>query len=587
MKNWPHYKFALILATFFACTAQANQANTLEITPITPFPETVAATTKTWASFLVTNISSASVTPINISHFSHKSGLSILDSSTCSHILSPSDTCQIDLLLDAKWPHQNVQETIKILTTPGYDISRYAIEVFITESLPKITLKPARASTFLPKLPAFREPLVATHDNNWLMLSGSFGSFHDFFNEFNTDIYVYDPIENELKSVLIAATDLPAEVQQQLASSVPEFLQDGDIMYIVGGYYYNPDDESYTTLNTVTAVDVPGMMHAVKKGEKHLKKYIAYCSATTTPACPSNPSDPLYPNYFQVTGGHLGKINHALYLAFGQNCKGDYCGDGQVYSNAIHKFIAKPNFHNHTLHLKVLSSVVHDDGDGSGWRRRDYSLAPFMWNGVESLFALAGPFTPEVFAHVWTNGIMFDGQINSNDNFIEQQGNQYAAPHLAMHSRNTSTSYVATFSGLSNLYWNDTNELIYDDTTPYGNILDLISSSYSGDAREYVNLKPIYNANPRDPHIYTGLSAIFIPIEKYYDQRDVLQLDKLPPHSKTMVGYIYGGLISTTNTPFDNLDGVEVTNQVYEVYVETNAAGKVFWQNVTNVFTQN
>jgi hypothetical protein len=284
-----------------------------------------------------------------------------------------------------------------------------------------------------------------------------------------------------------------------------------------------------------------------------------------------------------VTGGRLGKIGHHLYLAYGHNCEGFYCSDSQTYSNAIFKYKAKPNYQHHKIYFKSVAFEQHQDDDGSGWRRRDYTLTPFKWHGSEALFALAGPFTPGDNALVWTNGIIFDRNLHHNDNFINQQGNQYASSHLAMYSSTLDTSYVATFGSLSNLFWT-TEGLKYDDTTPYGNIMDLISADAHRHVREYVNNQPLCSDQPLENCLYMGIGTEFIPIARYYDHRDILELDQLPAHEKTLVGYIYGGLISFSQEPFTPGQQSFATNNVYGVYVQPHTHGKVNWEDVTNRF---
>jgi hypothetical protein len=545
----------------------------LKITATTPFPEHVAATTASIATFTVKNVAHTPLTPVDVSRFSHDSGLSI-ESTTCNAPLAPGESCTVEVKLNAAWQYDEIDSALRFWAKPSKKIVQYPIHVDVTHSVPQITLKLVETPIFKPELPGFREPIVAEHAGKWMLLSGSNGQFHDFEDDFNTDIFVYDPLTHKMTSVVIAESNLPKEVKKQLASSVPVHLQDHNTMYIIGGYYNDKNDDSYTTLNTVTAIDVKGMMHAVLAGDTNLKPYVAYCSENTKP-CPA---------HFKVTGGQLGKLDEYLYLTFGHDCEGFYCSTSQTYSNAIYKFTAKPNYKHNTLLINNIAKVVHADDDGSGWRRRDYSLAPFKWHGAQALLAMAGPFTPDDNAMVWTNAIIFDKNLHYNSQFMSQQGNQYANAHVSMYSEKTNTSYVATFASLSNLYWS-VDGLKYDPTTPAGNILDLISATPYGDIREYVNLKPMCSGEPLDNCLYMGIGAEFIPADHSYDKTGMLNLDKLPPEGKTLVGYIYGGLISYNQEPFSAPQETFVTNKVYEVYVEPNPHGKVHWQNVTNAFT--
>ncbi|MFI4963313.1 MAG: hypothetical protein ACHP6H_05600, partial [Legionellales bacterium] len=187
---------------------------------------------------------------------------------------------------------------------------------------------------------------------------------------------------------------------------------------------------------------------------------------------------------------------------------------------------------------------------------------------------------------VWTNGITFkeDLQVPSNDNFINQQANQYSDAFMPMYSAARQTSFVATFSGLSNLYWL-TSGLSYNVGTNYGNILGLVSADASGTVQEYANLNPVCGGQPLANCLYTGLVANFIPIDTYFDSRGMLLLDNLSQTTPTLVGYVYGGLVTTTQEIFGFPN--QASNQVYGVYVTPDGNGAVNWQNITNLYPGN
>lgn len=555
-----NYKMKIILSIllFFPL---ATYAHLISITATTPFPATVPASSTTLATFTVTNIASrVSVTAVNQSHFSQSSGLSIA-SSTCGALLAPRQTCTIQVSLQASTALQTVTGALKIWAQPSADGVEYPIRVTVSANLPDITLQPINSAG----LPALRDPVVAENAGEWLIVSGSTGDFHDFNRDFITSLYVYNPMTSAIYSESVSATNLPATVQNQLISSDPEYLQDGDTLYIIGGFY-TPNNVNWVTLNTITAINIPGMINAIKNNVTDLAPFVSY--NTTIPQ-------------FKVTGGQLGKIDNYFYLAFGQDCEGNYCADSQHYTNSIYQFSTDPTLSSITL----INTATHGDLDGSGWRRRDYTLAPFKSNNADTLFALGGPFTPGSEADVWTNGIHIHSDLHTNDNFINQQANQYLAPVLSMYSANKSTTYVATFSGLSNLYW-ASNGLNYDNTTPYGNILDLISADASGTVQEYANLTPLCSGQPLASCLYMGLAAHFIPIDTYYDSRGILQLDQLPESGPTLVGYVYAGLVSSGQDIFDASPN-NATNQVYAVYVTPAGLGPISWRNITNLYPGN
>lgn len=542
-----------IIITFLPILASAHL---IAITATKPFPATVAANTSTNAIFTITNITTkANITVIDQSKFPSDSGLTIT-SSTCGNVLAPAQSCTIQVTLKAQYSGQSISAQLKEWAKPTVDGVQFPINVKVVSQLPTITLVPIDSS----KLPALRDPVIGTYGGKWLIVSGSFGNFHDFNNTFNTSIYVYNPATAQIYSVDISSSNLPVAVKNQLASTSPNTLQDGDTLYLIGGFY-TPDNTNFTTLNTITSINVPGMMAAVMRGDTNLAPFVTF-----------NTSVP----QFLVTGGQLGKIGNYFYLAFGQRCEGAYCANLQVYTNSIYKFSTDPTL----SAISIVNTVTHPDLDGSGWRRRDYTLTPVILNSAENLFALGGPFTPGSDAFVWTNGITFDGNLQSNDHFINQQGNQYLSPHVSMYSAAKKMTYVATFSGLSNLYWS-TNGLVYDNSTPYGNIMDLITTDDAGRVNEYANLQPLCSGRPLSSCLYMGLMAKFIPEQNHFDSRRVLLLDELSQTTPTLIGYVYAGLLSPVQDIFGTNSDYP-TNQVYAVYVVPAAFGTIHWQNVSN-----
>ena len=166
---------------------------------------------------------------------------------------------------------------------------------------------------------------------------------------------------------------------------------------MIGGFW-TPNNINWSTLNTITSINIPGMINAIMTNNTSLASFVNYSNAVSQ---------------FQVTGGQLGKIGNNFYLSFGQNCHGDnYCGGaggGQVYTNSIYEFSTDPTLSS----ISILNTATHPDDDNSGWRRRDYSLIPFMLGNTETLLAEGGPFTQPTNpnpAVVWTNAIDFNAQ---------------------------------------------------------------------------------------------------------------------------------------------------------------------------------
>ena len=425
--------------------------------------------------------------------------------------------------------------------------------------LPQISMVPLNNNT--PPPPALNDPTVGSYNGYWLILAGDTQGFHAFdYSGANRNIYVYNPSTKQLYAESIANTDLAESVQQQLTSFDQVKIQDGDTLYLAGGYYNTPSSESYVTLQIISSFNVPGIINAVINHSESINQFVNYRT--------DNP-------IFKVTGGAFGKINNDLYLAFGQDCEGNYCGTSQTYSNTIYKLQMTPSLES----ITILNSLTSAESTNSGFRRRDYSLAPFVQNNTQTLLALGGPFNPANNAYPWTNVIAFDDSLNYTNSFLNQQANTYGDATLTISSNNM--SYVATFSGLGNYYWSQNGILTYDNSSPYGNVLGLISyDSNAQSASEYVNTTPVCTGYSLQSCVFNGADAVFIPAStSYYDNRGVLQLDKIS--GTTLVGYVYGGITSTNQNVFVAIPDSSASNQIFAVYVTPAAPGNS-WINVTN-----
>ena len=66
-----------------------------------------------------------------------------------------------------------------------------------------------------------------------------------------------------------------------------------------------------------------------------------------------------------------------------------------------------------------------------------------------------------------------------------------------------------------------------------------------------------------------------------------MQLDQLPANTKTLVGYLYAGLLSPVQDVFSSTPPPNgpsyTTNTVYAVYLVPAGSGAGTWKNVTNM----
>ena len=415
-----------------------------------------------------------------------------------------------------------------------------------------------------PNMPELNHMNIAQYNGYWLIIGGSTSGFHSFSgSKANNNIYVYNPTTQALYFESIGNTNLPESVQQQIVSLAPMPLQDGDTFYLVGGYYNESASFfKYTTLDTISSFNVPGMINAIMNNNESLAMYVHSSSNSN----------------FKSTGGELGQIGSDFYLSFGQDCEGLYCITSETYTNSVIKFSTTPSLES----INIEGILYRAEGAYSGFRRRDYTLVPFIESNIDVLLALGGPFTAGLPPKVWTNVISINGDLSYNNNFLNQQANQYRNGFLSMHSVATGYSYLATFSGISTLYWDESGNLNYNANAPFGNILELIS--YDGNShasREYANLTPLCVYKSDGSCVYVGADADFVPVNdnNIFDNRGILNMDAIT--KKTLVGYLYGGIVADTQSVFFT-GGSNASNYIFAVYVTPPSINGT-WKDITNM----
>ena len=199
------------------------------------------------------------------------------------------------------------------------------------------------------------------HSGKWLVVGGRLDGLHrrQPFAAFdvagnNNQLIVIDPLSQQKWTAPI--TSLSIALQEQLSSTNMEFHQDGNYLYIIGGYGYNTASAARKTFDNLTAIDVPSVINAIIGGTS-FTSYFRQISDIQ----------------FAVTGGHLKKINNTFYLIGGNKFDGNYNPMGgptytQVYTDAIRKFNLSDNGTSITItHLPTLT-------DATNLHRRDYNV---------------------------------------------------------------------------------------------------------------------------------------------------------------------------------------------------------------------
>lgn len=389
------------------------------------------------------------------------------------------------------------------------------------------------------------------HNGKWLIVGGRLDGLHRrqpfaAFDEAgnNNQLIVIDPVSQQKWTASI--TSLSVALQEHLSSTNMQFHQEGNYLYIVGGYGYNTATAARKTFDNLTAIDVPAVINAVMAGASFTGYFRQISDAQ-----------------FAVTGGHLKKINQTYYLIAGNKFDGNYNPMGhstysQVYTDAIRKFNLTDDGTNLTiLHLPTLT-------DTANLHRRDYNAVPqILPTGAEGITVFSGVFQPTVDLP-FLNCVNIDSTGYAVNNSFQQYYNHYHCAVLPLYSASTNEMHNVFFGGIAQ-YYDSVGMLVQDNNVPFVKTIARVTRNAAGTMAEY--------KLPVEMPMLLGASAEFIPVTTVpHYSNEVFKLDDFTSDS-TLVGYIYGGISSTAANVFFTNTGAQssASSQVFKVYVVKNS----------------
>lgn len=387
-------------------------------------------------------------------------------------------------------------------------------------------------------------------NGKWLIVGGRLDGLHrrQPFAAFdiagnNNQLIVIDPLTQQKWTATTAS--LSIALQEQLSSTNMEFHQDGEYLYIIGGYGYNVASSARKTFDNLTAIHVGNVIDAIISNSsfsEHIRQI----------------SDP----EFAVTGGHLKKIDNTFYLVGGNKFDGNYNPMGnptytQVYTNAIRKFNIVDDGETLTItHLPTIS-------DPENLHRRDYNAVPqIMPNGEQGITAFSGVFQPDIDLP-FLNCVDIDANGYTVNNDFQQYYNHYHCAVAPLYSASNNEMHNVFFGGIAQYYQN-AGTLVQDNSVPFVNTIARVTRTADGTMSEY--------KLPTEMPSLLGAGAEFIAdLTNPLYANEVFKLDDFTADS-TLIGYIYGGISSTAANIFFINDGSQssASSQIFKVYIILN-----------------
>jgi len=443
-------------------------------------------------------------------------------------------------------------------------LAGFALQLSAQSSPFNIQLEPLT----IPNVGGLQAYAFGQHAGKWLIIGGRLDGLHrrQPFAAFdlaghNNQLIVIDPNTQQKWSAPL--TSLPVGMQEQLSSTNMEFIQEGDFLYLTGGYGYSNTAGDHITYKKLTAVEVPAVIAAIVNGTP----FSGYFRQITDAQ-------------FEVTGGHLSKIQDTYYLVGGQKFEGRYNPMGpthgpgfvQEYTDQIRKF--KINDDGNTLTVNHLPSLTDTDQ----LHRRDFNVAPqIMPNGQEGATAFSGVFQKTVDLP-YLNCVNIDSSGYVVNNAFSQHYNHYHCAFVPLYSASANEMHTVFFGGIAQFY-DSLGILVQDNNVPFVKTIARVTRNANGVMAEY--------KLPVEMPALLGAGSEFIPLKTLPAYaNDVIKLDELPA-DKTLVGYIYGGIASTAANIFWINTGTEsnASSQIYKVFVVKNAASETHELNKQSIGT--
>jgi hypothetical protein len=393
----------------------------------------------------------------------------------------------------------------------------------------------------------------AQKEGKWLIIGGRLDGLHrrQPFAAFdvagnNNQIIVVDVAKNKKWTAPLSV--LPVAMQEQLSSTNMSFYQEGEYLYVIGGYGYSATAGDHMTYPNLCAIKIAEVIDAVENSSNYSSFFRQ-----------------IHDTLFAVTGGYLNKIFDTYYLTGGQNFIGRYNPMGpnqgpgfiQEYTNAIRTF--KINDNGNTIKITHLKEMI----DATNLHRRDYNvIAQIMPNVQEGITAFSGVFQASVDLP-YLNCVNIDSAGYTVNNSFSQYYNHYHCAHIPLYSASKNEMHNVFFGGIAQ-YHDSAGILVQDNEVPFVKTIARVTRNANGVMQEY--------KLPIEMPAYLGAGSEFIPIDNLPSyNNEVLKLDEIKGDS-TLIGYIFGGINSSNANIFFTNTGTQSTasSQIFKVYLVNN-----------------
>ena len=396
-----------------------------------------------------------------------------------------------------------------------------------------------------------------TSDEKWVVLGGRIDGLHRrqpwaAFQEQdnNKTVFVIDPVAEQVWSANLDV--LPTSIFEQLQSTNQQSHQRENTLYVTGGYGFSSTTGDHITYPNLTAIALDDLADAVINGTSIVPFFRQITDAN-----------------LKVTGGQLGYKDSTFYLVGGHLFDGAYNPMGpthgpgftQVYTEEIRTFKIEDDGTN------LAITDYQATNDPQNLHRRDYNMVAQIYpNGEMGYTVFSGVF--DVNDLPFLNPVDITGPATYTPHAtFNQYLSHYHSASLPIYDTAANVMHTLFFGGMSQFTLDNAGNLVEDTDVPFVKTISRITRDAAGAMQEvdlgYIEMPSL-----------VGSGAEFIPIHQYYYENEILDLNAIP-NTKTLVGYIFGGIESSGENIFFTNDGTQssASNTIFKVFINKSTAG--------------
>ncbi len=335
---------------------------------------------------------------------------------------------------------------------------------------------------------------------------------------------------------------LPDSLFDQLRSTNLNFYQEGNYLYLIGGYGISNPSGNHITHPYLTILDL-NQLTGLNNGDP----------------VPSSAFQQIEDPNFAVTGGQLRRVDTLFYLVGGHRFDGRYNPHNgpsftQTYTNAVRRFSVSGQFPNFQVQWTTAFT------DAQLLHRRDYNVAPeIKEDGSYGLVAFTGVFQTNVDLP-YLNSVRIDENGATEIPNFTQYYNHYHCANVALFEASANRMHTLFFGGIAQ-YFDLNGVRTQDNDVPFVNTIARVSRDNSGHFTEQ-------KLNVEMPALLGAGSEFFLAHGVPESAPGIIDYDALTGDT-VLLGYIFGGIESSAPNIFFSNTGTQssATPRYFKVWL--------------------